>query len=164
MKSLKWNSNGTITEKRDPAHRMVFLDSDGLDVLFFNIEDLIGVPIEQIIIESKSKATREFTRKVLHGIKGKLVRLVGLERAIGRMSDIAVVFGYGRFKIVELDWDGDYVCWRLNDPYSLPLICGDLRGATEAIRNDEGVVSYRKEPDDSYILEGRLNRRHGGKA
>src|SRR5664280_2339196 len=48
-RSLTWSSNGTITEARNPDHRMVFADVDGLGELFANIEGLIGISIQSII-------------------------------------------------------------------------------------------------------------------
>ena len=55
-KYFRWNSNGTITQKPDPSHRMLFHECSGLDKVLAGIEDIIGVPIEKQIIESKSRA------------------------------------------------------------------------------------------------------------
>ena len=115
-KSLKWNNNGTITETRDRKHRMVLADVDGINQLFSNIEDMVGISIEKIITESKAKATRQFTKRLLRGPKGTLLNLVGLDRAIGRMGEAARLFGYGQFNIIEMDWKNNLVTWHLHDP------------------------------------------------
>src|SRR5659263_430654 len=53
-----WNPNGTIVQRQDRDHRMIFFDSDSIDALFTNIESLIGMPIEKMVIESKARATQ----------------------------------------------------------------------------------------------------------
>ena len=32
-RSLSWNADGTITQKKDPLHRLIFFESDNLDRL-----------------------------------------------------------------------------------------------------------------------------------
>jgi len=161
-KSLRWNTNGTITETRDRSHRMVLADVDGISQLFANIEALVGISIDKIVTESKAKAARTFTKRLIRGPKGTLLNLVGLDRAIDRMGETARMFGYGQFNIIEMDWKNNLVTWHLNDPYSLPLMCGDLRGATEAIRNVTGDVTWQKLAGGSYFVKAELRPRPSG--
>jgi hypothetical protein len=141
---------------------MVLADVDGISQLFANIEALVGISIEKIITESKAKATRKFTKRLIRGPKGTLLNLVGLDRAIDRMGETARIFGYGQFNIIEMDWKNNLVTWHLNDPYSLPLMCGDLRGATEAIRNVTGEVTCQKLAGGSYFVKAELRPRPSG--
>jgi len=119
-KSLTWNSNGTITEARNPDHRMVFADVDGLGELFANIEGLIGISIQSIITESKAKATGDFTKELIRGWKGAVVRRAGLGIVINKMGGVAKSFGYGDIDILEVDWKQNKIDFRLHDPYSVP--------------------------------------------
>lgn len=152
-KGHNWNPDGTITQGRDPDHRMVFLDSDGLNSLFLNIERLIGTSIEKIIIESKARATMSYVSQLLRGPKGPLARVVGLERVIRRVVEQGKVMGYGDIKITDFNWKENYMYCDVGNPYSLPLFCGDLRGANEAIRRVTGTVSYEEIGPDHYLVK-----------
>ena len=41
-----WLPSGAIVQNRDEKHRMVFFESENIDLLFRGIEEIIGVPIE----------------------------------------------------------------------------------------------------------------------
>ena len=148
-----WNSDGTITQRRDPDHRMLFFDSDSLDSLFSNIEKLIGVPIEKIVIESKARATRTYISHMIRGAKGQIARIVGLERIVTRVVEQGKVMGYGDIKVLEFNWKENYMECEIGNPYSLALFCGDLRGANEAIRIVVGTVTYEEIGPDRYLIK-----------
>jgi len=156
-KDLTWQSNGTITEARDPDHRMVLADVEGLNQLFANIEGLIGVSIQNIITESKARATQEFTRQLIRGWRGTVVRRLGLGIVIKNVAGLAKSLGYGGIEILDVNWKDDRIDFRLRDPYSVPLMCGDLRGATETVKNVVGTVEPEQESEDTWIVRGRLS-------
>ncbi|MBU1671312.1 MAG: hypothetical protein KKF41_06210 [Actinobacteria bacterium] len=156
-RSLTWNPEGTITETRDPEHRMILADVEGINQLFGNIENLIGISIQNMLTESKARATREFTRKLLRGWKRQVVRRAGLGLVIKRMGGLARSFGYGDLEVLHVDWRNNRIEWRLRDPYSVPLMCGDLRGATEAVKDVVGTVEAEPEGENTYIVRGRLS-------
>ena len=148
-----WNSDGTMTQRRDPDHRMVLVDSNGVKALFANIEKLIGVPIEKMIIESKARATRAYISKLLLGAKGTLARVVGLERIIRRVIEQGRVMGYGDIKVSEFNWKENFLFCEIGNPYSLPLFMGDLKGSTEAVRKVPGTVTYEEIGPDRYMVK-----------
>ena len=156
-KSLTWNQNGTITEARNPDHRMVFADVDSLNQLFTNIEGLIGISIQSIITEAKAKATGDFTKELIRGWKGTVVRRAGLGIVIKRMGGVAQSFGYGDIEVLDVNWKENRIDFRLHDPYSVPLMCGDLRGATEAVKNVVGTVEPEQEDEHTWIVRGHLS-------
>ena len=49
-KGLSWNDNGVINLTLTPLERMVFYEAETIDHLFKGIEDLIGLPVEHIVI------------------------------------------------------------------------------------------------------------------
>lgn len=155
-RTLVWNTDGTITQKRDPEHRMVLVESDGLNVLFANIESLIGISIEKIIIESKSRATNDFIRRAIRGPKGTIARIIGLQRVINRVQKLGRALGYGNTEVLSIDWKKSEIMFRTADPYSIALVCGDLRGATEAIRKLKGTIEYKEIEPDTYLIHGFL--------
>jgi hypothetical protein len=152
-KDHNWNRDGTITQKRDPDHRMLFFDSDSIDGLFANIEQLIGVSLEKIIVESKARATRAYISQLLRGARGKVARIIGLERIIRRVVEQGRILGYGDIVVTEFNWKENYMFCEIGRPYSLKLFCGDLMGANEAIRKVAGTVSYEEIGPDRYLIK-----------
>lgn len=151
-KAHAWNPDGTITQKRDPEHRMVFFDSDGLDILFSNIEKLIGVPIEKIVIESKARATTDYIKRLIRGPKGNLVRFVGVDRIIGKVVDQGRAMGYGNIRILEYSWKEARMVLEVRDPYCLPMFCGDMKGANAAFRGIPGTISCEETGPGTYLV------------
>jgi hypothetical protein len=61
---LRWENNGVISITMSPGNRLVFYESETIDNLFSGIQELIGIPIEHIVIESKRRETRGYVEKV----------------------------------------------------------------------------------------------------
>jgi hypothetical protein len=136
---------------------MVLADVDGINELFANVEGLIGIPIQNIITESKARATQEFTKTLMRGWKGPLIKRAGLGLVIKKMAGLARSLGYGDIEVLYVEWKENKIGFRLRNPYSVPLMCGDLRGATEAVRNVVGTVEPEQEDEDTWIVRGRLS-------
>jgi len=147
-----WNSDGTITQRRDPDHRMILFDSEGIDTLFSNIESIIGMPLEKIIIESKARATKEYIAQQIIGLKGSFARLVGIDRIVRMVVEQGRLLGYGDIIVHDFDWKGGTMRCEIGNPYSLPLFCGDLLGSLEAIRKLAGACSYEETGPDRYMI------------
>ena len=152
-KDHSWNSDGTITQRRDPDHRMILFDCKSLDTLFANIEQLIGMPIEKIIIESKARATRDYVARQIIGVKGTAARLVGIGRVVGRVIEQGRLLGYGDITNRNFDWKRGSMLCEVGHPYSLPLFCGDLLGSIEAIRKLSGRCTYEETGPGRYMIE-----------
>ncbi len=147
-----WNSDGTMTQRRDRNHRMLFMDSDAIEGLFANIEKLIGMPIDKMIIESKKRATKDYISKLLRGSKGFLARLVGIERVVRKVMEQGRVMGYGDINVRIFNWKDSYVECEITNPYSIRLFSGDLKGATEAIRKVTGTVTYEEVEPGRFVI------------
>lgn len=148
-----WNANGTVVQRQDRTHRMIFFDSDGINELFNNIEQLIGMPIEKIIIESKARATEAYVSNLIKGAKGKIAQIVGLERIIRKIVEQGRLLGYGDINVAEFSWKEMFMLCEIKNPYSLPLFCGDLKGALQAIRKLEGTIEYEQLGPDHYMVK-----------
>ena len=148
-----WNADGTMVQRQDHDHRMILFDSDGIDDLFKNIESLIGIPIENIVIESKARATEAYIAHLVKGPKGALARLIGIERVITTIVEQGRLLGYGDIRVTEFSWADAFMYCEITDPYSLPLFCGDLRGALQAIRKLEGQITYEEIGPNKYLIK-----------
>lgn len=63
-----------------------------------DVEGIIGIPVQNIITESKARATQEFTKKLMVGWRGPVVRRAGLGLVVKKMAGLAKSLGYGDTK------------------------------------------------------------------
>jgi hypothetical protein len=151
----KWRDNGTIVFARDPSHRMVLLESDNLDGIFEALEALVERPIEKQIIEGKAKATRDFLKFLVKGKSGRLAYVMSYVPVRNFIADLSKVMGYGRVELREVSprfRRAERMTLRVRDIYSLPLVCGDFKGASEAVEGGISQVDYLLEKDGSYQI------------
>jgi hypothetical protein len=140
------------------------------------IEELIGMPIEHIVIESRCRETKKYIERVF---PSEVRRQLGLgdeageegglppteeERETGiaisksltlSVIDVARVYGYGDQWLSD-NWEkGDEHPWRsafMRNPYSLLLSMADILGSVEAFEQISMRVRYEKTADDTYKL------------
>jgi hypothetical protein len=136
---LSWNANGTITQHDDPMHRLIFFECDNLDRLWGRLSEQLGVTTEhiwEVVIESKSRATRAFLHRTLPWGIGFMARFIGYRSMIKTIESQGLVMGYGKITV-----GGQYprrgrperVTVYIEDAYSLPFFCGDFKGAAEVL-------------------------------
>jgi len=133
---------------------MVLIESDNLDGLFRGIEEIIDLPIERIVIETKRRATREYIdRLVPDDLKEKAInKELDMKVMIDANNAVARIMGYGDVSLVGYRYerdDDDYLKQRVREPYSVPLWCGDMAGAVEAITRRDNDVNYTFLEDDT---------------
>ena len=155
-----WLAGGIIVQSNDRSHRMCLIESDNLDPLFKGIEDIIEVPIERIVIETKRRATQEYiSRLVPDEIKDLILkREMSVEPLIDALNVTSSVMGYGKTTLVAYRFeqdDEDFVTERIENPYSVPLWCGDLTGSTEAVTQMDNTVTYEEVSEDTIEVTTR---------
>ncbi len=147
-----WLNSGVIVLNIDPMLRMAFVECENFDPLFEGVEELIGVPIEQFLIDSERKGTRDYFSPMLpQDVKEMLKKNeLSLDPLIEATLITNRINGLGRHELVgyrhEVDnHEHDYITTRCYEPYSLPLACGDLAGASEsAIEIEHGTVTHKE--------------------
>ncbi len=147
-----WRDNGTIYSRMLPQHRMVFMESDNLDGLFSNLEIIVDRPIKDLIIEAKSKATREYLRPLLRRRRGRLVQLIGYRRMARYVASMAALMGYGQIELLDFSpkfGRADRMTIRVRNIYSLLMFCGDIKGAAEAA----GRPNSLRQASVDYLIE-----------
>ena len=60
VREHRWLSNGTIVQRKNPHHRMIFIECENIDAPYRNIEEIVGHSIEHLLIEAKYNATFDF--------------------------------------------------------------------------------------------------------
>ncbi|OFW55541.1 MAG: hypothetical protein A2Y75_09515 [Candidatus Solincola sediminis] len=163
-----WNSNGTITEKGDPRHRMLLFESDNLDRLWRRLSEVLGVTLEhlwELVITSKSHATRSFLHSSLPWWTNLLVHFLGYRSAISRVEAQGLLMGYGKITL-----GGQYpergrperVTVFIEDPYSLPLFCGDCRGSAEVLERRDVEITYQALDARRHQIDMTMKDQHMG--
>jgi hypothetical protein len=140
---MKWDSNGVIPLSLNPRRRSVFYESDVVDNLFKGIGDIIGVPVDHIVIESRRRDVRRFiehtflsqieesleyqvelvseTDPAQKEAKGK--RLLGMRKGYTlQVDEIGRVYGYGNIHLSDLWEKGEDFAWRtlvISNPHSM---------------------------------------------
>ena len=174
-----WGDNGVISISYSPQGRMVFYESDNIDSIFRGVEELIGVPIEHIVIERKRRDTRKFMERVFAEQINKTVDILGGDRpekpsqmdpgkqqkilemgveANAQATAIGMVYGYGDIRFCNLWEFWDTFPWRtqiIRDPYSVIFFSADMLATIEALEQRNMCVKYEKIDDDLYLLSTR---------
>jgi hypothetical protein len=173
---FSWEDSGTISISYSPGARMVFYESGNIDNIFRGVEELIGTPIEHVVMERKRRDTRRFMERVFTEEAAKLAAILGggsadkvsaedpgMRRDILALGDrvnsqattIGMVYGYGDIRFSEL-WDlWDSFPWRtqiIHNPYSVIFFSADMLATVEAFEQRDMRVKYEKLGGDIYLL------------
>jgi len=160
-KEHEWLGDGTIVQRANRDHRMVFIETENLAMTFSGIEEIIGMSIDRVIVEAKRRATFDFVDHSLPGIVKVVVRLVGMAPVIRNITALGSVMGYGNIRLVSIKnthSKESVVKVSIKEPYSVPLFCGDLAGAFNAIRRRQVAVDREELAPDDFLITGRISQ------
>lgn len=142
-----WMDNGDIVQRRDHRDRIVFTECENLDSLFRGIEEIIGSPIEHMIIDCVRRTYRTYCRLFLPENVNELVRngQLDLKSLDDGLAALASPMGVGKYGFVDMrcEWDDDdFYTVSISEPNSLPMCVAAHCGAMEAIQGRDHGVSY----------------------
>ncbi len=130
---IRWNANGTITERMMPDLRAVLMEADLFNTLFARIEDKMGISISHLVFEAQRNAAKEVIDGVLNRFPFSLARLGPNRRAVVRVfCTVAVVTGqsYARALRYRPGQGGEAV---IRNPYNRELMAAIVLGAFESL-------------------------------
>ncbi|MBN2168821.1 MAG: hypothetical protein JW738_06210 [Actinobacteria bacterium] len=172
---LHWGGDGTITTPASKDLRWVFFESDNIDALFNGLEELIGVPLDNIVIESRRREVRYYMSKKWppEDIRDYLDRREGEKKGapvtpeetqrfyesaklqvIG-VQNIGRVYGYGEMQPADSWEKGDKYPWRYNiirNSYSVLMNVAVLIGAVEAFEKKDMWAEYKEIGENTFIV------------
>jgi hypothetical protein len=154
-KEQSWGDNGVIAQTADPAHRMLFYESDNIDQLFAGIEDIIGLPVEHIVIESKAREVRAYVENMLSPLARKAGRLMGTNMMVKRLSRMGRAYGYGDIAMESRgknERGEEYITMSVRNPHSVLFFCGENLGAWEAIQGRDHKVVRDRVAENEYKI------------
>jgi hypothetical protein len=149
-----WLDNGDIVQSRDEGHRITFTESENIDSLFSNIESIIGFPIDDLVTTSVHKAVRSYVsllvpEEVKRLCHNKMLDPIPIARA---MMDVSAMMGQGRQEYVDHSYENssdDFYTVKVHEPFSMPMMCGIISGAVEAVLGEERGVTHKRLSEES---------------
>ena len=144
-----WLNNGDIVQRINEKARMGFIECENLDPLFKNIGDLIGFPVEELIINSTARGSAIYLERLIPEEVKTLFRNgdMGADVFIKSISNYCHALGYGKYENAAFRYEGDtgdFYRQRIFRPFSLPEAAGCLAGALAAIVGGEHSVTYEE--------------------
>ena len=172
-REFTWESNGVISLRGSEHNRVVLFESRIIDNLFKGIEELIGMNIEHIVIESRRREVKRYIEKSFPAWMRK--PLVNLNERIGgvfmlknvvrmvrnplgkfitrQVFDIGRIYGYGDVELGPLWGSGDQHPWRVNiihNPHSILFFAAEALASVEAFEGRDHWVRYEQVGEDTY--------------
>jgi hypothetical protein len=157
-KFIMWTGGGTIAAEKAPDLRLFFIEVDELLNLLSYLSELLGVPIDNILIQSERAIGQELVAMSLPGALTRFTRstpdifhrLFFAKLAVKHMAGYARAMGYGSVTIIEYEGKRRSLV-RVRNPHCLPLIIGDCVGAFQEVLGVNTAVTWKKENGTTLI-------------
>ncbi len=170
---FEWGDNGVISLRRSPHNRVALFESRIVDNLIKGVEELIGMSVENIVIESRRREVKRYIERsfpswmlkplvaVNEHLGGvfmvehvlRMVRNPLGKRIAGRVLDVGRIYGYGDVRLGPL-WDaGDRHPWRVNiirNPHSVLFFAAEALASVEAFEGRDHWIRYECTGRDTF--------------
>jgi hypothetical protein len=153
----EWMDNGVIQASRESRQRLVLFESGNFDPLFRGIAELIGAPIERLVIDASRRSTRSYMDRVVADDLKDLIRSGEIDLKLVFDSTFLIwrAMGYGKLSLQEVRYEhdmGDFITVLAERPYSVPLSVGNFAGSIEAIVGLEPGIEYEETTPGVYRI------------
>ncbi len=157
-KLIRWTAGGTIAAEKVPDIRLFFIEVDELLNLLSYLGELLGMPIDNILIESERSIGEELVNMSLPGGLVRFVRSIPdlfqlqafAKVAVKHIASYARAMGYGSVTMIEYEGKRRSLM-RVRNPHCLPLIIGDCVGAFQGILGVNMAATWKKENGTTLI-------------
>ncbi|MBN1289674.1 MAG: hypothetical protein JXA49_08575 [Actinobacteria bacterium] len=126
--------------------RGVFFEIDEVQNVFSKIEEKLAIPFSRVYLEAHKEVIRQFFEGALVGKMGTLVRKSFPGQILGRLSEVAPLFGVGTVKVTAFR-RGESMTVESRNVWNDILINSDVGAAFEAITQQECDVEGQWEGD-----------------
>lgn len=173
-KGHEWTGGGAIVSRKNPTYRMIFWEGGYISRVLKITEDMIGIPLDRMVIELARKASREYVASYIHPVALKIIERVALKAFTRNLLSLLQAYGFGEATLESVRYrkgDDDYLNVKVKNPYYLPSCAGTLLGGVEAVCGREGSVRSEEIAPGEFLLNayisdhpvefsGRLNIHH----
>ncbi|OFW65320.1 MAG: hypothetical protein A2V52_01055 [Actinobacteria bacterium RBG_19FT_COMBO_54_7] len=148
-------NNGDIVQRLNNKARMAFGECEFLDPLFQMIEQMIGAPIEHMLINLTARASALYLAWLIPAEVRQMVQSKQLEMTpfMEGLTTLAEVSGFAKYERLGMRYENDqddYCKYRVIDPFSLPLAAGGYVGAVTGVVDGEHAVTYKEILPNTY--------------
>lgn len=152
-----WTSNGVIQARSEARHRLVLFESGNFDPLFGGIAEIVGMPIERLIIDASRRSTRGYMERVVQDDIKDMIRSGDIDLKLVFDSTFLIwrAMGYGRLVLEDVRYEhnkGDFITVLAERPYSVPLSVGNFAGSIEALVGLEPGIEYEETTPGVYRI------------
>ena len=153
--SQVWLDNGDIVQKLNPNARVGFIESQGLDPLFQNMTEIIGVSIEHLIVNITARMTEMYmTRLIPSGVREMVIaKEMKPTDFIEPLMAYCHTVGYGKYEVMGHRYENnedDYLKVRILKPFSIAIAAGAIAGALASLVGGEHKVIYEEVEPELY--------------
>jgi hypothetical protein len=144
-----WLSNGDIVQKVNPEARLGFIECENLDPLFRNIGDIIGMNIENMVMNITARGTEKFMSSLIPAAIKEMVQAKQMDpnAFLQPVITFCHVVGFGKYEVIDSRYErdeDDFSTTRIDDPFSVPEAAGAIAGVLSATVGGEHAVSYKE--------------------
>lgn len=152
---LRWNDNGTITQRFSLREfRVVFFHVGFLEGLFANVEERLGLSIEHLAFEAQRNASRAVFEVFYSRMPGgHLVRKfrAGKRMTVESFNKVAGMTGMCHSATLKYE-PGEVGVARMKNPFNPHLMAANVVGAFEFLEDCPFDYSWEEEGRDSYVI------------
>jgi hypothetical protein len=150
-----WLNSGVIVQRNNREARLAFMESENLDPLYRGIGEIIGIPIDNMVIDIARRAAATYIEGMLPQAVKELIQEKELDVRlyIDAMLVTAKLLGSGKYEFVDVRFKGDkddYGIIRITDPFSVLLCVGGHAGSCEALTDNPNAVTYTEISPGAY--------------
>ncbi|MEW6553027.1 MAG: hypothetical protein AB1384_01910 [Actinomycetota bacterium] len=141
-----WNSDGSISQKKNPDHRVIFYETEGINLLLANISELVGIPIDRIAIEGKRKSTFNYASGMFSGMKLVIIKALLRRKVYETIAKRGALLGYGHYELLDFK-PGEFLEIHARNTYSRIFFSGDIAGVFNVVEGLPAEVTYEERDD-----------------
>ncbi|MBU4489290.1 MAG: hypothetical protein KKE79_01505 [Actinobacteria bacterium] len=145
----RWNSDGTVTGRLSSGVRICHIEAGEVCAMVEGVSARIGYPIDRIVVEGERKASRNITCETLsagRGLLGIIGRSWGGSPVSLKISlAISRSVGFGAPEVLKYI-RGRELKLKVQNPFCVPIVVGDLWGNFEALHRITAEASWEEEP------------------
>ena len=136
----EWMDNGVIQASRETRHRLVLFESGNLDPLFAGIADLIGTPIQRLVIDASRRSTRSYMDRIVADDLKDMIRSGDMDLKLVFDSTFLIwrSMGYGKLSLEDVRHSGSLVNARYDGLRSVPV--ARIRGSEGRSEDFDGSL------------------------
>ncbi len=135
-----WHAGGSINGRFPPHIKGTFFDVEELGFLFRSLSEMMDYDIGSIVARGKYHDAREYMGALLGFLGNSRGELPPEEELYNMMLYPIRIWGVAMVDFEKVD--GEEKVIRVKEPYSIPLLCGDVAGVADAVTGREHMATW----------------------